>query len=138
MENIMKILFMLSGQTPPSFFPRLSDLTLDRLFVKLQELKVHSIDEEFFVEFASTHPAMLYPAIVFQNILKEKIIGEKFWVKQMNWRDVTFKKYRPITFIINFNDMMNQGDQFKKMSVQSSVPPFTVLVLLSYLVDLVT
>jgi hypothetical protein len=94
---------------PPPF------LNCSRLFLKLQELKLPCIDEDFFVEFALTHPAMLYPAVVFQNILKEKIIGEKFWVKQMNWRDLTFKKYRPITFIINFNDMMNERDQFKKM-----------------------
>lgn len=76
---------------------------------------MQAIDEDFFIEFASTHPAMLYPATVFQNMLKAKIVGEKFWVKQMNWRDTTFKKYRPINFIINFNDMMNEREEYKKM-----------------------
>lgn len=76
---------------------------------------MNTIDEEFFIDFASTHPAMLYPATVFQNTLKERIVGEKFWIKQMNWRDTTYKKYQPLDFILNFNDMMNQGEKLKKM-----------------------
>lgn len=86
-----------------------------RLYGRLQELKMNTIDEDFFIEFASTHPAMLYPATVFQNTLKERIIGEKFWIKQMNWRDTKYKKYQPLDFILNFNDMMKDGEKIKKM-----------------------
>ncbi len=76
---------------------------------------MNTIDEDFFIEFAQSHPAMLYPATVFQNSLKERIVSEKFWVKQMNWRDTKYKKYRPIEYIVQFNEMMQQPDKLKNM-----------------------
>ena len=58
-------------------------------------------DENFFMDFARTHPAMLYPAITLQLRLQEKIVNNKFWDDQQKRRELKSRgKYVPLQQLI--------------------------------------
>ncbi|CAE7457764.1 unnamed protein product [Symbiodinium microadriaticum] len=82
------------------------------LYNRLAEMQQKYIDEPFFVDFARTHPAMLYPATVLQIKLRERVLSEKFWADQLRKRNQRFKgKYVSIKQIIRSTGRKNSFDE---------------------------
>jgi hypothetical protein len=90
-----------------------------RLFARLEELNQQFFDEQFFVDFSRSHPAMLYPAIVLQLRLREKIVSEKFWDDQIEKREKKFKgKYVPVKQILRGVRRQESIDEDSEMLMQ--------------------
>ena len=71
------------------------------LYNRLEDLHQKYFDEVFFMDFARSHPALLYPATMLQIRLRERVVNVKFWEGHLKKREEKYKgKLVPVRKIV--------------------------------------